>query len=301
MGAYDAAREACALFDLSGRGKIEAAGTEAVVFLHNLTTNDIKSLPIGKGCETFFCNATAKALAHGWVWRLEDEGKRQRLWIDLDPGLAEKLYAHLDRHLISEDVTVADRSGEFAQLHLAGPRAAEVSAQVRVGVARPIDRLGLEGVDLLCEVSEMPVLRDLLLDAGAVPGDAATFDLLRVEAGMPAYGADLDDTTFAPEVNRTAQAISYAKGCYLGQEPIVMARDRGVVQRALVRLALEDVVPPGTLLYRDGKEVGRVTSCVRSPRLGPIALGYVRRGHQVAGAALEVEAGGTRRRATVAG
>jgi folate-binding protein YgfZ len=125
--------------------------------------------------------------------------------------------------------------------------------------------------------------------------------VLRVEAGAPLYGVDVDETTFAPEVGRTPQAISYAKGCYLGQEPIVMARDRGQVNRTLLGLLLPGgPVPRGSLLFREGKEVGRVTSSVLSPTRGGIALAYVRRGHQQPGTALEVEAGGQRHRAEVA-
>src|SRR5262245_64440818 len=114
------------LFDRSARGKIGAAGTEAAVFLHNLCTNDVKGLSLSAGCEAFFCTATAKVVAHGWVWRLSPEGKRDRFWLDLDPGLAEKVYQHLDRHLISEDVTLKDHTQALAQLQLAGPRVAEL-------------------------------------------------------------------------------------------------------------------------------------------------------------------------------
>lgn len=300
---YDAARTTGVVFDVSTRGKIELVGSEAGVFLHNLSTNDVKTLPIGQGCETFFCTATAKVVAHGWIWRGEPEGKRERLWLDLDPGLGAKVYQHLDRYLISEDVTLTDRSEEWGQLHVVGPRAAELLAAAGVDpgawMVRHVDPLGLPGCDVVGSASEMVLLRDKLLAAGAQSGDAETLDVLRVEAGTPLYGVDLDDTTFAPEVNRTAQAISYNKGCYLGQEPIVMARDRGVVPRVFVGLRLEQCVPAASLLYRDGKEAGRVTSCVQSPRFGAIALGYVRRGSQKPETGVEVETGGVRHAATV--
>lgn len=312
MSAYDAARSSCALFDVSDRGKIEVAGTEAAFFLHNLATNDIKGLQPWHGCETFFCTATAKVIAHGWVWRLPPEGKRDTFWLDVDPGLAEKTYQHLDRHLISEDVTLTDHTKDLTQFHLTGPRVAEVldaagfgpghqwqrlTCRAEGGVTvRNVDPLGIPGVDLLCPTA----LRERLVAAGAREGNATTFDILRVEAGTPLYGADMDENTFVAEVGRTKQAISYNKGCYLGQEPIVMARDRGVVQRTLVGLRLDDVVPSGSLLHRDGKEVGRTVSCVRSPRLGPIALAYVKRGSQAPGMAVEVDVNGQRHPATVA-
>jgi folate-binding protein YgfZ len=318
MSDYTAARTHAALFDLSARGKIELAGNDAAVFLHNLTTNDVKGLAPGAGCEAFLCTATAKVVAHGHVWRCPPEGKREALWLDLDEGLAAKTYQHLDRYLISEDVTLTDRTAELAQFHLAGPAMSQVLAVVGITMdayvrntfhtAGPLtvrftDPLGLPGCDLLFPASHAGSLRDDLTRAGAHAGTAETFDVLRVEAGTPVYGKDMDETTFAAEVGRTLQAISYTKGCYLGQEPIVMARDRGVVQRGLVGLLLgAETVPPGTLLYRDGKkEAGRTTSSVASPKLGQaIALAYIRRGSQAPGTALEAEDGGARRPVTVA-
>jgi glycine cleavage system aminomethyltransferase T len=110
----------------------------------------------------------------------------------------------------------------------------------------------------------------------------------------------IDSPKFVPEVGRARQVICYTKECYLGQEPIVMARDRGQVNRTLLGLKLVgDPAPHGSLVYRDGKEVGRVTSSLQSPRLGTIALAYIRRGNQEAGTAVEVEGEGTRRPAVV--
>lgn len=313
MTMLDAVHSACVFFDCGDRGKIEADGSEAAVFLHNLSTNDIKGLAPGTGCEAFFCTATAKLLAHGWVWREPPEGKRDRFWLDLAPGLGEKMYGHLDRYLISEDVTLTDQTALLGQLHLVGPRAADVllaagfhplqpwsRASFR-GAIRCTDPLGIPGYDLLFPAGEASTIRDGLLAAGAIAGDPATWDILRLEAGLPVFGLDMDETTFAPEVNRTATAISYHKGCYLGQEPIVMARDRGVVQRFLVGLRSSDLLARGNLLFRDGKEIGRVTSSVVSPGLGPIALGYIRRGNQAPGTSVEVEQNGVRLPATVQG
>jgi folate-binding protein YgfZ len=316
-GEYETARTAAAVFDQSGHGKIEAAGNDAAVFLHNLSTNDVKTLPPGAGCEAFFCTPTAKVVSHARIYRLPPAGKRETLWLDLTPGLGEKTGRHLDRHIIGEDVTLADHTTELAQVHLAGPGAAAVLAAVvgeewgpwtrhafRVlpsGVTvRAADPLGLPGYDLLFEPSAD--VWQALVRAGARPAGRAAWEVLRVEAGTPLYGADLDENTFAPEVGRTAQAISYNKGCYLGQEPIVMARDRGVVQRAMVGLLLgAETAPAGSLLYREGKEVGRTTSSLVSPRLGQaVALAYARRGSQAPGTEVELEANGVRRPVRVA-
>ena len=301
---YEAIRNGCALLDRSSRGKVEVAGTEAAVFLHNLCTNDIKKLPPMSGCEAFWCNITAKVIAHGFVWRRLDDGKRQTFLLDLAPSLTEKLIAHLDKHLISEDAVVTDHTAERAQLHLVGPDAARMMSKLKLldeemqpltwheisGVeVRRSDALGVPGYDLLI-ADEMALLDHLIFGGARAIGDEAA-EIVRVETGTPAYGIDLDETTFAPEVNRTAKAISYNKGCYLGQEPIVMARDRGVVQRLLLGLTFAGPVPVGSLLHREGKEVGRVTSVVTSPTRGPIGLGYVRRGSQTPGTVLEADEG----------
>jgi folate-binding protein YgfZ len=130
------------------------------------------------------------------------------------------------------------------------------------------------------------------------------WEILRVEAGTPAYGKDMDESTLALEIGRTSQAICYTKGCFLGQEPLVRIRDLGHVNRSLTGLKLtgSDVVPHRSRLFRDGKEVGFVTSSVYSPRLGSaIALAYVRRGHLDSGTPLEVEVDGKRLTAVVVG
>jgi folate-binding protein YgfZ len=163
---------------------------------------------------------------------------------------------------------------------------------------RKHDRLALPGYDVVCLRSLAANVWGLLTRAGAKPAGLEAFDLLRVEAGTPVRGADIDETRFVVEVGRVAQAISYTKGCYLGQEPIVMARDRGQVQRTLLGLELsgEGPAPAGSKLFRDGKEVGVTASSVVSPALGkPIALAYVRRGSWEPGTLLEVDVGGAKR------
>jgi folate-binding protein YgfZ len=323
-GEYQEARSGAVLFDRSFQGKLEAAGTEAAAFLHNLCTNDIRNLAPGTGCEAFFCTATAKVVAYGLVFRAPPHGKRDSFWLDLaDAQLADKLLKHLGHFLISEDVVLTDHSAEFCQLSLAGPQSAAVlgRASGTVPDLRPLqhhlvsvagaecflrrhDLLGVPGYDLRCPRDRAAAVWQALREAKARLAGTEAFETLRVEAGSPRYGVDVDDSTFAPEVGRTASAISYNKGCYLGQEPVVMARDRGQVNRTLLGLRLtgEGPVPHNSKLYREGKEVGRVTSGVYSPLVGAaIALAYVRRGSQAPGTSVEVEADGQRRPAQVAG
>ncbi len=318
----EAARTGAALFDLSARGKIEAAGADAAVFLHNLSTNDLRSLPPGSGLEVFFCTATARVVGHGWAYREAPEGKRERLWLDVGEGQNDRVFQHLDHYIIGEDVALTDHTAELAELHLTGPEAARLlrealgwspaewgpgrSQGLTLPDGTPVvvrDRrlLALEGFDLVCPVGEAGQVRQRLAAVGARPAGREAWEVLRIEAGLPVYGIDMDENTFAPEVGRT-EAISYKKGCYLGQEPIVMARDRGVVQRMLTGLLVgAEPAARGALLYRDNREVGRVTSSAWSPRLGcAVALGYVKRGSQAPGTELQMDSGGGRRAVKVA-
>src|SRR5207247_5829951 len=130
------------------------------------------------------------------------------------------------------------------------------------------------GFSLICQSGVAAELTQSLTDAGAVLAGNQTFEVLRVEAGTPIYGADIDENRFVVEVGRTQQAISYTKGCYLGQEPIVMARDRGHVNRTLlgVKVAKGEVVARGARLFHEGNEVGQLTSSVVPPRFGVIAV-----------------------------
>jgi tRNA-modifying protein YgfZ len=302
---YELAHTGAVIFDFSSQGTITAIGTEAVPFLHNLTTNDIKSLAPDTGCEAFVCNHTARILAHVFVFRDQPEGKKEQFWLVLPSGDVAKVFAHLDRHLISEDVALADCTEDMVWFHVGGATAADVLRAAGVDAAellpwqqrisgkycvRRTDFLSLPGYDVFTAKENGPSLWESLGRHGATPAPSGTFELLRIEAGFPLYGVDMTDQTFVVEVGRVQQGISYNKGCYLGQEPIVMARDRGQVNRGLFGLKLEGgPVPAGSLLFREGKDVGRVTSSVFSPLVGSgIALAYVRRGNQQPGTVVEV-------------
>ncbi len=312
---YTAASSGAVLFDRSSVGKIELAGPDARLFLHNLCTQDVKNLPEGAGAELFMTTAKAKIVAHGVVSHVRRDGQPV-LWLDVDPGQAERVLQHLNHYLISEQVELADRTGEWAMLRLVGPTAATVLAKAIQApapdlppwhhapanlagnqvLARRQAALTLPGFDLFCAASLGIALRERLLQAGAVSASDAMHDILRVEAGWPVFGIDMDDNRFVVEVGRAAQAICYTKGCYLGQEPIVMARDRGQANRMLLGLLCGKgaAVLPGTKVFQKEAEVGVTTSSVISPRLGQaIALAYVRRGSQEPGTELALgEAGG---------
>ena len=311
---YAAATTSAALFDTSGAAKIVLTGPDAPMFLGNLSTNDVKSLPLGGGCEAYFCDARAKVKVQAWIYHVLLGDKRHAMWVETTPGRNTELVQYLDRYLISEQVEIADRTSDFAQLHLAGPKASEVLA---AALGEPVpelpefahmertfgkdatcsirrrDHLGAPGFDIVCRTDVADGAKRMIVAAGAKEGTAETFEVLRIEAGTPVFGKDIDDNRFVMEVGFAARAVSYAKGCFLGQEPIVMARDRaGHVNRAFLGLKVLDggPLPPGTKLVRDGQEVGLVTSSCHSPRLGtPVALAYLKWKHQDPGTRMEAE------------
>ncbi len=310
---YHAAITTAALFDTCTAGKIEVSGPDGPKFLTNLSTNDLRAMPLGGGCETYFLDHKAKTLFVAWAYHILNAGKHA-IWLDTTPGRGAKLFAHLDRYLISEAVELADVTEQYAQFHLAGPRAADVLTSAlgdqlpdlaefqhmerafgRVPCSiRRHDRLGGAGWDLVCPRAVAVGVSQMLVAAGATLAGPDTFETLRIEAGTPVYGVDIDESRFVMEIARVPRAVDYTKGCFIGQEPIIMARDRaGFVNRAfsIVKVQGTDPLPAGTKLLREGQDVGVVTSSVVSPRFGgPIALGYLRRGHQDTGLLLEASA-----------
>jgi tRNA-modifying protein YgfZ len=311
---YTAAITTAALFDTSAAGKLLLTGPDAPMFLGNLGTNDTKNLPLGGGCEAYFCDSRAKVQFAASIFHVRLGDGRHAMWIETTAGRNEELVKYLDRYLISEQVEIEDVTQRFAQFHLAGPKAREVLAKSLAalipdlpefghmertfGVSttcsiRRRDQLGVPGFDLVCSREQAAGVRAMVEAAGAVRGTPETFETLRIEAGTPVFGPDIDANRFVMEVGHAARAVSYDKGCFLGQEPIVMARDRaGHVNRAFLGLKVlaGDPLPAGAKLFHDGQEVGVVTSSCHSPRLGaPVALAYLRWKHQEPGTRMEAE------------
>jgi len=283
---HDALYEGVAFGLLENRTLIEVRGNDRYTFLHNLCTNDIKSLKPGSGCEAFFTNVQGKTLCHVLVFCLEDA-----IWISTDPQLAEHLLPHLDKYLIREDVQLVDGTTD-ANTHLvAGPKSAECVEQV-FGTL-PTDPLQLTTSTVVpnAMVANGPFgflvftphdsnVSELLVEHGVQSIDAETIELARVEAAFPSSGRDITLDNLPQEINRDKQAISFTKGCYLGQETVARIDALGRVNKLLVPLhfAGSDTPEVGTELVLDEKAVGKVTSACWSPKLDcPIALGFVRR------------------------
>jgi folate-binding protein YgfZ len=312
LAEYHALRAAAGVIALGHWTQIELAGRDAAAFLNRLASNKIAGLPAGGGCETFLLNAKGHVLAHLGVYI-----GAETLVLQTVPGESERLLAHLDFYLITEQVRVVDRTSEQFAFLLAGPEAAFVLRRV-AGDCFPVDALttpwrhwNIEvpgsrvsvhwsdpiaggGLVISCSREAAPRLWDALLSAGARPCGQRALEAARIEAGWPWYGRDITDENLAQEVGRDAQAISFNKGCYLGQEPVARIASRGHVNRKLAGVRFDGKVVPdvGAPLTVDGQPVGHVTSASISPALGsPLALAYVRREHTEPGSRLDSAVG----------
>ena len=291
------------MIDLSGWTQIEITGNDRVKFLHNFCTNDIRGLAAGAGCEAFITSVQGKVLAHVFV-----SARESALALVSMPGCAERVIAHLSRYQISEDVTFDDRTACRGLLLVAGPGAVPLLAnagcdlaslahgkhrEFSFGVSNPTifrnDFLGLPCYLVSCAAEEVPGWWDKLKGPGAMPAGTAAFDALRIEAGFPLYGVDITEANLAQEVNRTAQAISFAKGCYLGQEPIARIDALGHVNQQLrgIRLSAGPVPAAGAeVLTADAepRKIGQITSAAVSYATNqPVALAYLKRNYDTPG------------------
>jgi folate-binding protein YgfZ len=304
---YDALTGGMGMVDCSDRTQIEVTGDDRATFLHNFTTNDIRSLQPGRGCEAFVLDARGHTLGHLFVFCTPHS-----LVLDTVPGQAEKLTAHLERYIIRERVEVIDHSEHWGELLLAGseiePRLAEMfeslpkdrldHSQVQLaGQSLWLRRVDLAGTGsfLLAGLAESVDAASIALTAeGIASCSAEAFETTRIEAGFPRYGRDVTEKTLPQEAGRDRLAISLSKGCYLGQETVARIDALGHVNRFLVNVQFHgEFVPLSGAALRSGEtQVGEVTSAAFSPRLrSPLALAYVRRGFESTGTKLSSDYG----------
>jgi folate-binding protein YgfZ len=304
---YRAVRESAGLIDRSSVGKAEVEGRDRASFLQGMLSNDVKGLARGQGCPAAFLDAHGKVMALLHVYALAD-----RLLLELPPGLTQKTLLLLDKYLISEKASFEAMDEAYAVLSVQGPGApallgglagqaldlaphAHVEATLAGLAARVAQRSefgSLPGFFIWTAPESAESIRSAIT-AAATPVDHDVAEVLRVEAGVPAYGQDVDESVILPETGLES-LVSYTKGCYIGQEVVARVKYRGHVNRALAGLRLEgDRVPaPGAAVTAAERAIGRVTSAVWSIGMGgPIALGYVRREHLEPGASVFVNVG----------
>jgi folate-binding protein YgfZ len=299
--AYDAARHRTAFVDRSHLGRIVVSGTERASYLQGLLTNDIVALEAGHGCYAAYLTAQGRMIADLHVYELGDA-----MLLTMSGAVKDVVLAKLDQFIFSEDVQLGDVTDAFAQVAVVGPGGAASVAAIVSGVSedqlrampehgnlrstwaggtvivvRVVDT-GEAGFDLHVERAQAAALKAALIAAGAVELDEGDAEVLRIESGVPLFGRDMDDETIPLEAGIESQAISFTKGCYVGQEIIirVLHRGHGRVARKLVGLTIDgDHAPaPGAAIHSGDREIGRVTSAAMSPQLKrPMALGYVQR------------------------
>jgi aminomethyltransferase len=310
---YRAVREQVGLIDLGFRARIKMTGEDRVSFLQGMISNDVKSLKPGSGCLATLLTEQGRLVADVRVYAFE-----QHLLLDVDARIKEKVIETLSRFIIADDVEMEDLAATQTVISIQGPLASQalISAGVSLALAKEfqhgeakiagasiyvvrVSDTGGEGYEIFVPSERASEVWQTLLEVGSTlhmrPVGLAALNMLRIEAGIPWYGIDMDEGQIVLEVGLD-QAINFKKGCYLGQEVVERVSARGHVNRKLSGLIIQgDELPvSGDKLFHDTQEVGWVTSAARSPRLGhPIALGYVRREQLVAGTQLRIDRQGT--------
>jgi folate-binding protein YgfZ len=268
---YDALRGGAAWLDLSARGRITARGRDRVRLLHNLTSNDVKKMIPGAGCYAFLLNPQGRIQADLCLLSFADH-----FLIDTEPELREKVQQLIRRYIISDQVELEDITTQTAAIGVEGPLAE--SFQIPDGCTKaPFSLTGQPGYRIYCAAAEMARIVGQLEAAGARPATPADARVVRIENGKPRYGEDIRETSL-PQETQQMHAVSFTKGCYLGQEIVERIRTQGHLNRKLVRLEIDGSEPAaaGAKLMVDGQEA-EITSSVYSPHFGKvIALAYVR-------------------------
>jgi folate-binding protein YgfZ len=281
---YQAITEACGLLDRSERGKLALTGSEAATFLQGQVTNDVEALTPGTGCYAAFLTPKGKMLGDVRILRTDEE-----LLLDTERVALQALFNMIRRFSLGYQVELHKRTLERGLLSLIGPDAAAVGGIaappaeenahtcLSIGDVRARAIRTFDGIDLLCDAADTEALRGWLIEAGAAPVSETAVECLRVERGRPRYGIDLDDTVIPQEAGLNERAVSFTKGCYVGQETVARLFYRGKPNRQLRGLRLSGPASSGDAVGFEGRAVGRITSVALSPRLGPIALAFVRR------------------------
>ena len=284
---YTALRENAAWLDLSGRGKLRATGEDRARLLHAMTTNQVETLQPGDGCYAFFLSAQGRILADANLLCFEDH-----FLLDTEPETRTKVYEHLDRYIIADDVTLEDETGRVATIAIEGPKA--VAALAALGAPVPtapysfatwthgtvarLDTTGKDGFFLLVPIDEKQAITSRLTKAGFPEATAEDARIVRIENGRPRYGEEITERYLLQETDQL-RAVNFGKGCYLGQEIVERVRSRAQIHRVLRRMEIDTNDPPaaGTKLKSGDADAAEIASAVFSPALGKtVALAYVR-------------------------
>jgi folate-binding protein YgfZ len=305
---YQAARTSAIVVDRNSHGTVALTGADRATFLHGLLTNDVAQLTKGMGVYSAYLTPQGRMISDMRVVETGD-----RLLLGVEDFVAGPLAQRFDKLIFSEDVQVQNVTDLLGEASVHGPTAARV---IEVATGVPVaglvnqydnrteegytivrdDSLGVTGFDVYVQAGDVDHLLARLVAAGAVAAGAATADVLRIEAGRPRFGVDMNTDTIPLEAGIEDRAISMTKGCYVGQEVIVrvLHRGHGRVARRLVGLVFSasGVPSAGDPVLSGEEKIGEVTSAARSPEMGAtIALAYVGRDYTSVGTELRVRSG----------
>lgn len=304
-GEYRVLKQGCGLIDRSERGKLALTGTERKSFLAGQVTNDTEGLTPGSGCYAAFLTHKGKMLGDLRVLDVDDgAGAEPELLLDTERATLQALFDLVRRFKIGYDVELHKRTVQRGLLSLVGPQARAVAGAEAVPVdehahrpgelaGHPVRFIATDlGIDVLCDADATDEVRAALIAAGATPVSEDAAEILRVESGRPRYGHDVDDATIPQEAGLNARAVSFTKGCYVGQETVARLFYRGKPNRHLRGLKLSEPVAQGAELRLGERVVGTLRTSLVSPTFGPIALALVRR-EAAPGDTLDVAGGAT--------
>jgi folate-binding protein YgfZ len=276
--------EECGLLTRDDRGLLVVSGAEAAEYLQGQLTNDTEAIEAGDGVYAALLDRKGHMQADMRVLR---PGEGPELWLDLEQEGLAAASRHLQMYKIGREVDVADAGEERVLLSLIGPRSVEIAGSaalpenacetVTVGGAECLAVGSAEGIDLLVPASERERVREALLAGGAVEVSPEAAEIVRIEAGRPRFGAEMGTETLPAEAGIVERAVSFTKGCYIGQETVARLHYKGKPNRHLRGLRLSAPAQPGEALRAGEKEVGRLGSATISPALGPIGLAILRR------------------------
>ena len=279
---YRQLREECGLL-VRGRGFIDVLGPDGAEYLQGQLTNDVEAVGVGEGQYAALLDRKGHMQADLRVLRVGEDA----ILLDTEPATKDVALRHLTMYSIGRDVQVGDASAERGAVSLIGPRAAEIAGtpplpefanETTTIAGTEVVAVGTrEGVDLLLPLAECDRVIAALTDVGAVEVSAEAAEILRVESGVPRFGAEMDTATMPAEAAIVEDAVSFTKGCYIGQETVARLHYKGKPNRHLRGLRLSGAAAPGAALRLGEKEVGTLGGSVVSPALGPIGLAIVRR------------------------
>jgi tRNA-modifying protein YgfZ len=279
-GQYRVLREQAGVADRSARGKLVVRGEEAADFLQGQLTNDVEAIADGEGAYAAMLDRKGHIQADMRVLRLAPDA----FWIDTEPATRERVARHLGMYKIGRDVEIDDVTGDHAILSVVGPAAQKAAS---TGPLSPENAHRLEGerrvvatdlgLDLIVPAGAAAEVLAELRAAGAAEVSEEAMEIARIESGRPRFGADMSEATMPAEAGITDRAVSFTKGCYIGQEPVARLHYKGRPNRHLRGLRLSGPAAHGDSIRLGDREVGTIGTVALSPARGPVALAIVRR------------------------